>query len=120
MDKRIDVSVLRLFGHIERKGNDRIAERVYTGECLGSHLVGQPRKMWSDRVNDHSKKGGLEIRQARRMVHERNGWWRFERKIFGGEPKVDEPLNLTRGRSCGVSRLYKAFKGGGCSPHVWL
>ena len=35
-DKRIDEGVLRWFDHLERVENDRIAERVYEGECDGS------------------------------------------------------------------------------------
>ena len=37
--ERIDESVLRWFGHIERMGDDSIAKRIYTGECTGSHVV---------------------------------------------------------------------------------
>ena len=35
--------VLRWFGHVERMENDRIAKRVYIGECAGSLSVGRPR-----------------------------------------------------------------------------
>ena len=41
--ERIDESILRRFGHIERMENDRIAKRVYVGECVSSRLVGRPR-----------------------------------------------------------------------------
>ena len=44
VDKRIDEGVLRWFGHVERKENDSIAEKVYIRECTGSHSVGRPRK----------------------------------------------------------------------------
>ena len=40
LDERIDVSVLQWFGHIERMRNDKIAKRVYMGDCVGSCLVG--------------------------------------------------------------------------------
>ena len=36
LDERIDEGVLRSFGHVER---DRIAKRVYVGECAGSCSV---------------------------------------------------------------------------------
>ena len=32
---RIDEGVLRWFGHVERMERDRIAKRVYVGECTG-------------------------------------------------------------------------------------
>ena len=51
---------------------DRIAKRVYVGECAGSRPVGRPRKRWIDTMKDCSKKRGLDVRQARRMVHDRN------------------------------------------------
>ena len=38
--KKIDAGVLRWFGHVERIENDRIAKRVYVGECAGSRSVG--------------------------------------------------------------------------------
>ena len=42
---RIDVGVLRRFSHVER---DRIAKRVYVGECVGSSSVGRPWMRWID------------------------------------------------------------------------
>ena len=55
MDKemRIEEGVLRWFGHVER---DRIAKRVYVGEYAG-----------------------LDVRQARRMVHDSSVWRGFVR-----------------------------------------
>ena len=44
LDERIDEGVLQWFGHVERMDMDRIAKRVYVGECAGSHSVGRPRK----------------------------------------------------------------------------
>ena len=52
--------------------NNRIGKRVNTGKCMGSFLVGRPRKRGSDSVNDCLK---IEIvGQARRMVHDKNKW----------------------------------------------
>ena len=59
--------------------NDRIAKRVYVGECAGSHPVGRPRKRWIDTVKDCFKKAGLDVRVARRMVHDRSVWREFVR-----------------------------------------
>ena len=42
IDERIDEGVVRWFGHVERMKRDRIAKRVYVGECVGSHSVGRP------------------------------------------------------------------------------
>ena len=35
VDERIDESVLRWFGHVERMEKDRIAKRVFVGKCAG-------------------------------------------------------------------------------------
>ena len=40
LDERIDEVVLLWFHHVERMENDRIAKRVYVGECAGSERVG--------------------------------------------------------------------------------
>ena len=44
LDERIDESALRWFGHVERMERDRIAKRVYVGECAGSHSVDRLQK----------------------------------------------------------------------------
>ena len=42
--KGLDEGVLWWFGHMERMENDRIAKRVYVGECAGSHSASRPQK----------------------------------------------------------------------------
>ena len=37
---------------MERMGKDRIAKRVYIGECADSCSVGRPWKRWIDTVKD--------------------------------------------------------------------
>ena len=59
--------------------NDRITKRAYVEECVGSHLVGRPRKRWNDSMNDCLKKRGLNVGQARRMMYYRNEWQKFVR-----------------------------------------
>ena len=63
--------MLRWFGHVDRMERNKIAKRVYVGECAGSHSVGRPRKRWIDTLKEYLKKRGLDARQARRMVQER-------------------------------------------------
>ena len=59
--------------------NDRMAKRVYVRESAGSHSVGRLRKRWIDTMKDCLKKIGLDVRQARRMVHDRSVRQRFVR-----------------------------------------
>ena len=53
---------------------DRIAKRVCVVECAGSRSLGKPRKRWIDTAKNCLKKRGLDVRQARRMVHDRSVW----------------------------------------------
>ena len=73
----IDESVLRWFGHIERMEKERIAKRVYVGECVGNRLVDRPRKRWIDSVNKCLQRRSLNVGQARGMVYDMNEWQEF-------------------------------------------
>ena len=44
------------FSHVERMEKDRIAKRIYVGECADSLLVGRPRKRWIDTVKECLRK----------------------------------------------------------------
>ena len=47
LDERIDEGVIMWFGHMERMEKDRIAKRVYVGECAGSRSgVGHGRDVF--------------------------------------------------------------------------
>ena len=59
----------------EENGEGIIAKRVYVGEFAGSRSVGRLLKRWVDIVKECLKKRGLDVRQARRMVQDRNEWW---------------------------------------------
>ena len=62
-------------GHIERMERDRIAKRVYVGECAGSSSVGWLQKTWIDTMKDCLKKKNLDVRLARRMIQDEIEWW---------------------------------------------
>ena len=49
---RIEESVLRWFGHLEKMENDRIAMREHAGVCAGGRSVGQQRKRRIDTVKE--------------------------------------------------------------------
>ena len=72
MKKGLDEGILRWFGYVERMESDRIAKTDYVGECAGSRSVGSPRVRWIDTMKECLKKRGLDIRQARRMMHDRS------------------------------------------------
>ena len=70
--EKTDDGVFRWFSHVERMEDNRDAKRVYVGECAGSRSVGRPWKRRIDTVNNCLKKRGLDVRQARKMVHDRS------------------------------------------------
>ena len=72
VDERIDKGVLWWFGYVEGMEKEKIAKRVYVGECAGSCSVGRLRKRWIDSVKDCLRKRGLDVRQARRMVQDKS------------------------------------------------
>ena len=72
VDEKIDKSVFRWFGHIERMGNDRNAKGVHAGECVGSRLVGLPWKKWTDSANGSKKE------KVVRMLGKQEGWCMIE------------------------------------------
>ena len=61
--ERNDEGVLRWLSHVEKIENDRIAKRVYVGECAGSRSVGRQRKRWIDAMKDCLRKRGLNVKQ---------------------------------------------------------
>ena len=67
-EERINEDVLRWFDHVEKMEKERIAKRVYVGDCDGSRSVGRPKKRLINTVKECLKKRGLDVRQARRMV----------------------------------------------------
>ena len=70
--------------HVVRMERDRIANRVYIGECAGNCSVGRPWKRWIDTVKECLKKRGLDVRQAKSLVQDRSQWWGFIRGNAGG------------------------------------
>ena len=97
VDERIVEGVLRWFDHVEKMENDKIAKTVCVGKCAGSHSLGRTRMKWIDTVKDCLRKRGLDVRKARRMVHDRSDWRGVcEGECVGWCRPGDEPLILTR------------------------
>ena len=90
--------------------NDRIAKRLYIGECVGSCSMVRPRKRWVDTMKDCLKKRDFDFRQARRMVYDSSVWWGFSAGESMGHSLGDESLTLMRCHS-----FMKPLKGGDLS-----
>ena len=44
VNERINESMLRWFGHVERMNGNRLVKRMYSGECVGNQLAGRSKK----------------------------------------------------------------------------
>ena len=53
---RVEIRVLRLFGHVERMDKYRMARRALMAAVIGGRIRGRPRLGWT---NDVKVKGGL-------------------------------------------------------------
>ena len=73
-------------------GNDKIAKRIYVGECACSCPVSRPRKRWIDTVKDCLKKMSLDVRQSRIMVYDRSVWRGFVRRNASVVTQPMKPL----------------------------
>ena len=49
-------------------------------DCVGNSSLGRPRKRWIDTIKDCLKKSDLDVRQARRIVQDRNA-----KRVYVGE-----------------------------------
>ena len=56
LDERIDEGMLWWFIYVERMERNRIAKRIYVGECAGHRSVGRPWKGWIDTVKMFKEK----------------------------------------------------------------
>ena len=64
---------------------------MYVGECAGSPSVDRPRKRWIDSVKNCLKKRGLDVRQAKIMVHDRSIWPGFVKVNVWGVARGMKP-----------------------------
>ena len=91
VDKKIEGEFPRWFGHVERTENDGFAKSVYVRECTCSLSMGRLREIWIDSVKECLEKRGLDVRQARRMVHDRSVWRGFVRRNAWGVARGMNP-----------------------------
>ena len=74
---RVDMNVLRWFGHVERMENDRLLKRVMNAEVSGRGARGRPRFGWMDGVKRAIRDRGMNMREAREHARDRNEWRAF-------------------------------------------
>ena len=74
VSQRIDQSVLRWFGHVEKMGDERMAKRVYESNVRGVRRRGRPRKCWMDGMKEVLARKGLTIQKVKVSLQNRNEW----------------------------------------------
>ena len=77
VNERINETILRWFGHLERMDESRLVKRMYNGECVGKRPVGRPKKRWIDSVKECLNERNVNLVEARRMVCNRDEWRGF-------------------------------------------
>ena len=88
---KMDQSVLRWFGHVERMDEERLMRRVYQSDGEGTKRRGRPRKGWLDGVLNVLNEKVLNIQRARECVHDRSGWrniWQSRRAADGASHNI--------------------------------
>ena len=71
---RVDVNVLRWFGHVERMDNERLLKKVMNAKVDGRSARGRPRFGWMDGVKRALNDRRMDIREASERARNRNEW----------------------------------------------
>ena len=71
---RVDMKVLRWFGHVERMDNERLLKKVMNAKVNGRSARGRPRFGWMDGVKRALNDRGTDVREASERARNRNEW----------------------------------------------
>ena len=71
---RVDMNVLRWFGHVERMDNERLLKKVMNAKVDGRSARGRPRFGWMDGVKRALNDRGMDIRETSERARNRNEW----------------------------------------------
>ena len=71
---RVDMNVLRWFGHLERMDNERLLKKVMNEKVNGRNARGRPRFGWMDGVKRALNDKGMDVREANEYARNRNEW----------------------------------------------
>ena len=69
---RVDMNVLRWFGHVERMDNERLLKTVMNVKVDGRSARGRPRFGWMDGVKRALNYRRLDVREASECARNRN------------------------------------------------
>ena len=74
MAVRVDMSVLRWFGHVERMDNERLVKKVVNAEVDGRNARGRHRFGWMEGVKKALNDRSMSVREASERARNRNEW----------------------------------------------
>ena len=73
---RVDVNVLRWFGHVERMDDERLLKKVVNARVEGRGARGRPRFGWMEGVKK-ALKDRMDVNEAKERARNRNEWRRM-------------------------------------------
>ena len=71
---RVDMNVLRWFGHVERMDNERLLKKVMNAKVDGRSARERPRFGWMDGVKRALNDKRMDMREASERARNRNEW----------------------------------------------
>ena len=71
---RVDMNVLRWFGHVERMDDERLLKKVMNVKVDGRSARGRPRFGWMDGVKRALNESRMDVREASEHARNRNEW----------------------------------------------
>ena len=71
---RVDMNVLRWFGHVERVDNEQLLKKVMNAKVGGRRTRGRPRFGWMDEVKRALNDRRMDVRETSELARNRNEW----------------------------------------------
>ena len=71
---RVDLNVLRWFGHVERMDNEQLLKKVMNKKVDGRSARGRPKFGWMDGVKRALNDRRLDVREVSECARNRNEW----------------------------------------------
>ena len=71
---RVDMNVLRWFGHVERMDNERLMKKVMNAKFDGRSARRRPRFGWMDGVKRALNDRRMDMREASEHAWNKNEW----------------------------------------------
>ena len=71
---RVDMNVLRWFGHVEMMDNEQLLKKVMNAKVDGRSVRGRPRFGWMNGVKRALNDRRMDMKEASERARNRNEW----------------------------------------------